>query len=302
MQRLKMTKPSPSNVIVLLAAFFIPALTASVAKASDSASTNYEREKYQRIVSIDGSLTEVIYALNQQHRLVGVDTSSRYPKEATELPDVGYVRNLSPEGILSLEPDLIIISDQAKPQAAVEKLRRSGVEMLKISDHHDWPTVINKVTAIAEKLGVSREGNRLLEELEIQHQRLQQTLANRDGKSSTKVLMILSGGTHSSLVFGNQSKGDGVLRLVAATNAVNQFNGIKPITKEGLLSYDADAIVVAAFRPNLDLDTALPHIKHTRAAKSNRIYILDAQRLLGFGPRTGSAVNQLADFLYDQQS
>ena len=69
-----------------------------------------------RIVSVGGSTTEIVYALGAADRLVGVDTTSLYPSSADALPDVGYVRQLSAEGLLSLRPDLILAG--SKPKSA----------------------------------------------------------------------------------------------------------------------------------------------------------------------------------------
>ncbi|MBL4906118.1 MAG: ABC transporter substrate-binding protein, partial [Sneathiella sp.] len=64
-----------------------------------------------RIVSVGGALTEMLYALGESARIVGADTTSYYPLAAKELPKVGYQRNLSAEGILSLKPDLLLINE-----------------------------------------------------------------------------------------------------------------------------------------------------------------------------------------------
>ena len=59
-----------------------------------------------RLLSIGGSVTEIVHALGQGDRLVARDTTSTYPPEVTDLPDVGYARALSPEGVLSVDPSL----------------------------------------------------------------------------------------------------------------------------------------------------------------------------------------------------
>ncbi|WP_416897084.1 MAG: ABC transporter substrate-binding protein [Minwuia sp.] len=77
----------------------------------------------QRVVTIGGSITEIVYQLNAQDRLVGVDSTSMFPPQALELPNVGYVRQLSAEPILALAPDLILAEADAGPPAAVDHLR-----------------------------------------------------------------------------------------------------------------------------------------------------------------------------------
>lgn len=55
-------------------------------------------EPAQRIVSVGGSVTEIVYALGQQRRLVARDTTSNHPPDVSDLPDVGYVRRCRPRG------------------------------------------------------------------------------------------------------------------------------------------------------------------------------------------------------------
>ncbi|MGB1092809.1 MAG: heme/hemin ABC transporter substrate-binding protein, partial [Oceanobacter sp.] len=101
--------------------------------------------KAMRVVSIDGSLTEIIYALNAQGRLVGVDTTSRYPQAATQLPQVGYMRQLSVEGILSLMPDLVIATPDAGPESVFQQLKEAKVRVLIVPNDYSLTGVLNKV-------------------------------------------------------------------------------------------------------------------------------------------------------------
>lgn len=55
----------------------------------------------QRLVSVGGTLTEIVYLLGEEAQLVAVDTSSLYPAAAQALPKVGYQRTLSAEGVLA---------------------------------------------------------------------------------------------------------------------------------------------------------------------------------------------------------
>ena len=73
------------------------------------------RAQAQRVVSVGSALTEIIYALGAEKMLVGVDTTSLYPAAARSLPQVGYMRALSAEGVLSLRPSLVIATTAAGP-------------------------------------------------------------------------------------------------------------------------------------------------------------------------------------------
>ena len=70
--------------------------TAWISSAQDAAS--------ERVLSIGGSVTEIVHALGEGDPLVARDTTSTHPPEAEDLPDVGCMRALSPKGVLSVAP------------------------------------------------------------------------------------------------------------------------------------------------------------------------------------------------------
>src|SRR5215207_8192946 len=69
-----------------------------------------------RIVSIGGAITEILYALGFDDRLAGVDSTSLYPAAALrDKPNVGYMRQLSAEGVLGLNPSLVLAAQGSGP-------------------------------------------------------------------------------------------------------------------------------------------------------------------------------------------
>lgn len=92
---------------------FLPAITclwlaANIAHASQCPEVTADTT---RIVVSGGSLTEIIYRLGAEANIVGVDRTSNFPPAALELPQIGYVRALSAEGVLSQEPTLLLGED-----------------------------------------------------------------------------------------------------------------------------------------------------------------------------------------------
>ena len=88
----------------------------------------------QRIVSIGGPVTELIYLLGEGDRVIARDTTSTFPEEVNDLPDVGYMRQLSAEGVLSVEPDLIVTRDTAGPAEAMDQLRAAAIPLVEVHD------------------------------------------------------------------------------------------------------------------------------------------------------------------------
>src|ERR1041384_8879272 len=85
--------------------------------------------KDMRIVCLSKHLTEMVFALGKGHNIVAVDLSSTYPDSAKLLKTVGYHRALSPEGIISMEPDLVIHSNDIGPENVLPQITKAGLNV-----------------------------------------------------------------------------------------------------------------------------------------------------------------------------
>ena len=86
-------------------------------------------ENSDKVVIAGGSLTEIVYDLKEEEKLIAVDITSNFPPEAKELPSIGYVRALSTEGLLSLSPSLILGEDDMGPPLVLDQLSLVGIDL-----------------------------------------------------------------------------------------------------------------------------------------------------------------------------
>ena len=100
------------------------------------------------VVAIGGSVTEIIYALGEQDQLVARDTTSMFPPEASELPDVGYIRALSPEGVLSVNPKKIVALEGSGPPESLDVLKKASVPIVIIPEGYSREGIVNKIKAV----------------------------------------------------------------------------------------------------------------------------------------------------------
>jgi iron complex transport system substrate-binding protein len=101
----------------------------------------------ERIISLGGDVTEIVYALEAQQQLVAKDSTSTWPAAARSLPDVGYIRQLNAEGILSLRPTLVLASAQAQPSLVLQKVEDSRVKVVNIPGGNDLSAIDKKIAA-----------------------------------------------------------------------------------------------------------------------------------------------------------
>lgn len=253
-----------------------------------------------RVISLGGSVTEIAVALGAEDRLVARDSTSTYPASIAALPDVGYIRALSPEGVLSLSPDLIIAEGDAGPPETVEVLRASGIPFLLMPNDPSPNGVVEKITAVAAALDLPEAGQAMSDKVKAG---LDAAQARADAVQTPKrVLFILSLQGGKVMAGGEGSSAEGIIHLAGAVNAASGFQGYKPITDEAIIAAAPDLILMMDREGDLAINDAdvlaQPALAETPAARSGAILRMDGMLLLGFGPRTPEAAQRLYDALY----
>lgn len=247
-----------------------------------------------RIVSVGGSVTEIVYALGQEHRLVARDTTSNYPLEARSLPDVGYVRRLSPEGLLSVAPDMILAEEGAGPSETFDVLASSGLPIVTVPMGYDLPAVQTKIRAVSEALGVVEAGDELASQVTAEVE----NAIRLAGLHDQSVLFVLSMQGGRIMAAGANTAAQGMLELAGARNAISGFDGYKLVSDEAVLTAAPDVILMMqSHRPGAVSPAdvlAHPAIAATPAGRSQAVLQMDGMLLLGFSVRTGQAVSELA--------
>ena len=242
-----------------------------------------------RIAVAGGSITEIVYLLGYEDRLVGVDLTSNFPQSATELPSVGYVRNLSVEGLLSLQPTLILGEDDMGPPAVLQQLENAGVRTKRIPEHHDANGVLAKIECVASLLAVpASESAPHLEQVRAIAAQLEEASAIHANKVNAALLLSLNSG--APVAAGGNTSGGGFLRMVGARNVFASIDGWKPVSPEYMAAVNPEVIVVptrgADAIGGAESVASHPSLRATNASLNDRIVIIDGMAMLGFGPRT----------------
>ncbi|GHC26651.1 hemin ABC transporter substrate-binding protein [Gemmobacter nanjingensis] len=256
----------------------------------------------ERVITLGGSVTEIAVALGAQDRLVARDTTSNFPPEIEALPDVGYIRALSAEGVLSLDPDLIVAEGDAGPQQAVDVLKAAGVPFVLVPEDPTPQGIADKITAVAAALDMPEAGAALAAQV-------QDGLAAAEARAAAvtdrkRVLFILSLQGGRIMAGGEGTEAEGIIRLAGGENAATGFQGYKQIADEAVLTAAPDLILMMAREGDLSIADAdilaHPALAETPAARNGALVRMDGMLLLGFGPRTPEAARALYDALYGQ--
>jgi iron complex transport system substrate-binding protein len=252
------------------------------------------------IISIGGDVTEIVYALGAGDRVIAVDITSRHPRAARDLPQVGYMRQLSAEPILSLSPSLILAIADSGPPQVLDQLRAAGTCLVLVPDEHSPDGVIKKVEAVAAALDRKAQGDALATRLKAEFAALQSSLDAV--KDKPRVLFLFSVGEGAPMVGGLHSSADAIIQLAGGRNAIEGFDNFKPASSEGIIAAAPDVVLVTDLTieklGGVEGLLQRPDIAQTPAGKARRVVAMDSLLLLGFGPRTPQAIRELATALH----
>ena len=252
-----------------------------------------------RLVSVGGDVTEILYDLGLDKQVAGVDTTSLYPPSALkEKPNVGYMRALSAEGVLSLEPSLVLVNEGAGPPDALKQIKQANVPLVMVPDVQSPEGVVAKINAIGKITGKEEEARKLADGVS---QRFATLAADRTriGKP-VRVLFVMSLQNGRAMAAGHKTAADNVIKLAGGINAVGEMEGYKPLTDEAVIAAAPDVVLMMSRGDHAAQQDvfALPAFSGTPAAAHKALVVMDGLYLLGFGPRTPDAARELMTRLY----
>lgn len=259
-------------------------------------------EDAPRVITLGGSVTEIAVALGAEDRLVARDTTSTFPESVLSLPDVGYIRALSPENILALDPSLIVAEGDAGPPEALEVLKAAGIPFVMVPEATDPVGVLAKISAVAQALDLP--GDALVADVQAGLDAAAKRAAAITAQKRVLFILSLQGG--AVMAGGEGTEAEGIIQLAGGINAATGFQGYKPMTDEAVLAAQPDVILMMDREGDLSISDAdvlaQPALSQTPAATASAIVRMDGMLLLGFGPRTPEAAQALHDTLYGDGS
>lgn len=259
---------------------------------------NNSVKEEQRIVSLNGAITEIIYALDSNATLVGRDVTSTYPKWIVDsIPDLGHVRSLNIESLVALKPTMIMASSSdlnADLKKAIQELDLNFKVFEQEFTVDGTKAFINEV---ADFVGHSPSQS-LLEKIDAD---LAQVKAFT---KKPKVLFIYARGAGTLMVAGQGTPMESVIELAGGQNAITGIKDFKPLTEEALLDSNPDVILL--FQSGLQsvggkegLIATTQGISQTNAGKNKAVITMEGGLLTDFGPRLGQAALELNKLLQE---
>ncbi|ALM68309.1 TPA: hemin ABC transporter substrate-binding protein [Vibrio parahaemolyticus] len=282
-----------------------PVRTALTAAALLLASTNIfanNAPSSERVVSAGSAVTELLLALDAKDSLVAVDVTSTLP-QGMELPDVGYHRRLSAEGLLALSPTKLIGSDEMGPATTLNQLKSAGVDVEIVNTEANVDGLLHRIDQIATIMNRESQATNLKQEVKTQVESLQ---ANQPAPSAKKkVLFLLIHEGRPANVAGLDTTPDAIIALAGGDNpAAKKLTSYKPLSTEAMVEMQPDVILVSgrSYETMGGADAilkAMPLLAATPAGQTKNIITIDGHALVGgLGLKSLSEAKRLNALLY----
>ncbi len=243
-------------------------------------------------------MTEIVAALGLGDRIVGVDVTSTYPPAMAALPKVGHDRNVKAEGVLSLQPDLVI-GEVSQLDATVQgQLGRAGARVLLLRNEFSVEGTKQLLRQFGDSLGAAQAVDSVIARIDADMQAVQPL------PDTPSVLFIYARGAGSLMVAGAGTPMQRMIEIAGGRNAVQGFDQFKPLTPEALIAADPDAVLL--FESGLESLQGgegllkVPGMAATKAGRARAFIAMDGGLLSNFGPRVGEAAAQLNEALRER--
>lgn len=254
-------------------------------------------QEQNRIIALNGDITEFIYALGAEDQLIAVDATSNYPEAAMDLPNVGYAGQLSVESLLMLEPTIVIANDLASPVTVLDQLEASGIQVVMTSNEPSLATPLENLELVAGVVGKEERGQELADELQAKLDEAAAIGAELD--YIPRVLFMYLGSAQMQFAGGVDVPSNIMIEAAGGIDVGAEvgFVGYQPFTPEALVTAAPDVLLVTERGMNVmgDVDAvlAIPGIMQTPAGMAGNIIVFEDNYLLSLGLRTGDALIDL---------
>ncbi len=287
--------------------FFLPLIALLFAGCGRFGNKENQSNTDLRIVCLSKHLTEMMFAIGMGHDLVAVDLSSTYPDSARLLKTVGYHRALSAEGIISMEPGLVIHSRDIGPENVEPQLLKAGIKEKIFGGANTIDSAKLLLAELGRYFHAEQKSDSVIAKMEADIGSATQKISSLH-ITDTPTVMIIHFGRANNVYFvmsGRNGVGDKMIRLAGGRTAKYDAKGARQISAEAVATANPDIIIATDYgydqMGSMDkFISGVPGISLTQAARNRRIYRFEEHDLIYFGPRTGENILKLFNCIHPE--
>ncbi|KMY66005.1 hypothetical protein AAU61_18730 [Desulfocarbo indianensis] len=290
--------------LLIMALLIAVALPAGAAAAGRPVTDEMGRvvnipENPRRIIGLIASLTETLYALGLESRVVGATTWADYPEAAKKLPRVGSYTAPNLERIVELAPDLVLATKEGNPPWVVEKLERAGIPVY-VTAPRKVREVPESLARLGEICGAAGAGRGLAQRLRRQFDAVEERLRGAPLRSTLLVI-----GTNPLTSVSQGTLNHELLLMAHAANVAAQAPGPWPrLSLEFVVQARPQVVIVSTMERRQDIQGELRYWRTLPGVgdrPGGRVVAVNSDLIDRPGPRLGEGLLALAKAVHPER-
>jgi len=253
----------------------------------------------ERVVALAPSITEMIYSLGAEDRLVGVTTYSNYPPQAESLPRIGSYVKLDLEKIVALKPDLCLAIKDGNPRRSVDAVRRVGIPVFAI-DPRNIEQIVEAYVMLGEVLGKRARADMLAADMNQRMIQVKKRVIQQ--RSRPRVFFQISDSPIVSA--GKNSYIDRLIDIAGGYNLAGKSNAYPRYSWEDILIMQPEVVLLSSMtgeRSQDQLKSQWLQWPELPAVKNNRVHVVNADLFNRPTMRLIAGLEMLTDLLHPEE-
>ncbi|KMY48370.1 ABC transporter substrate-binding protein [Peribacillus loiseleuriae] len=250
----------------------------------------------EKVISLQPSNTEILFALGAGEKVVGVTDVDNYPKEAADIESVSDSMNINAEKIIALNPD-VIIAYTIGDETTLQPLRDAGIPIFVIASAATFEDVYGDIQQIAEVMGVKENGNVIVDTIKNQ---IAAVVEKTDSINEKKRVYLEISPAPEIYTPGKKTFQQEILANAGVTNIFEDQEGWIKVSEEEIIKRNPDVITTTAGfieNPEQEIKSRTGWDQLT-SVKEDKVYYLNEDLMSRPGPRIGEAVELVAKTVY----
>jgi iron complex transport system substrate-binding protein len=234
----------------------------------------YPEENYpQRIISLGPAITEELYILGAEDKLVGCTIYCQRPPEAKRKEKVGTVIGINLEKIVSLHPDLILATSLTNPEAK-EKLMNLGIKVIGFPEAKNFSEICKHFLELGKVVGKDKEAKNIIDTVKNKVDSIEMKI-----KGLPKLRVFIQIGARPLVTVTGDSFVNDFIEFAGGINIAKRLKNIR-YSRESVIKDNPDVIIIVTMGIKGEEEKEIwQRYKTLKAAREDRIYIVDSDLL-----------------------
>jgi iron complex transport system substrate-binding protein len=286
---------------LVLLVFFLCASPSVAEIITDHTGRSFQRpRKVNRVVSLAPSITEIVFSIGCQDRLVGVTQYSDYPREAENLPSVGSYVYLDPEKIVSLRPDICLAVKDGNPISVIRRLEEMGIAVYAVNPR-DIDSVMDAIKGIGSVLGAENQAGDVVDDMQRRMDKVRKKVKGIDKRPG----VFFQIGVDPIVSAGSDTFIHELISLAGGRNLAGGQIGYPRYSVEDVLAMAPDVIIVTSMARQQVFDRVVKQWRQWKdlpAVINDRIHLVDSNLYDRPSPRLIQGLEELLKLIHPDAS